>query len=519
MRVGKVRRSFARRASALLFVGAVALGSATRAHASHRPGGGSSFSGGSSSRGGSFSGSSHGSSSWSSGGGSYGSGSGDLGLIGLLISNGLGGFSFVGFVAFLIVVSLIMKRRGLALDWQAGVGDGGGARRERIRGQLEQIRAQDPNFSLVLLDDFLYALYAQAHTLRGAGALERLSAYLKPPARAALTSLGQVREVRGIIVGAMRYVAVEGADGNSQVVRLVIEFESNYTDVPVQGPEQSYYARETWTLSRARGVVSRTPDRVRVFTCPSCGAPLDSMVGGRCQYCQATVDTGQLDWVVEGIAMASREARGPILTGTTEEQGTDMPTIVDRDVQARFAQLAERDPQFVWAQFQARVAMIFGAMQVSWSNREWAQVRPFVSDNLFQMLAYWIEAYKRAHLRNITEGARVEQIELARVASDKFYDALTVRLFASSLDYTIADADGRVVGGNRSRPRRYSEYWTLIRGASRKGPSRTDAACPSCGAPLRIEMAGHCEYCRAKVTSGEFDWVLSRIEQDDVYEG
>ena len=36
--------------------------------------------------------------------------------------------------------------------------------------------------------------------------------------------------------------------------------------------------------------------------------------------------------------------------------------------------------------------MIFGAMQVSWSNREWASVRPFVSDNLFQMLAYWIEA-------------------------------------------------------------------------------------------------------------------------------
>ena len=231
----------------------------------------------------------------------------------------------------------------------------------------------------------------------------------------------------------------------------MVEFESNYTEIPAAGPEQSYYARESWTLSRARGVMSRTPDRARVFTCPSCGAPLESMVGGRCQYCQATVDTGQLDWVVEAITIASREARGPMLTGTTEEKGTDMPTVVDRDVTPRFAELSQRDPQFVWPQFQARVAMIFGAMQVSWSSREWAQVRPFVSDNLFQMLAYWIEAYKRAHLRNVTEGARVEQIELARVTSDKFFDALTVRLFATSLDYTIADADGRVVGGNKSR--------------------------------------------------------------------
>jgi len=30
---------------------------------------------------------------------------------------------------------------------------------------------------------------------------------------------------------------------------------------------------------------------------------------------------------------------------------------------------------------------------------------------------------------------------------------------------------------------------------------------------------GTCTYCQAKVTTGEFDWVLSRIEQDEVYVG
>ena len=38
-------------------------------------------------------------------------------------------------------------------------------------------------------------------------------------------------------------------------------------------------------------------------------------------------------------------------------------------------------------------------------------------------------------------------------------------------------------------------------------------------APVKIDMAGACEHCHAKVTSGRFDWVLSRIEQDDVYQG
>ena len=32
-------------------------------------------------------------------------------------------------------------------------------------------------------------------------------------------------------------------------------------------------------------------------------------------------------------------------------------------------------------------------------------------------------------------------------------------------------------------------------------------------------MTGTCEYCAVKVTGGEYDWVLSRIEQDEVYTG
>jgi hypothetical protein len=506
--------------------GIFALSIAGDVFASARPGGGGTFSGGSRSSGSSSrssgsssrsSGSSYSSrSSGSSSGGGYSSDG--LGLIGFLFSTGIGGVGFIGFVVLVLVLAAFMKRQGLQLNWEAGIPDAP-TPRERIRPLLEQIRAQDPNFSIVLFEDFLYALYAQAHTLRGGGALERLSSHLKPAAREALAQLGPAANVRAIVIGAMRYLSVRGVAPGAGSVEIGVEFEANYSETPQGRAEQSYYTRETWHLSRAHGVLSRTPDRARVFVCPSCGAPLDSMEGGRCKYCQATVDTGQFDWVVEAVEIAERETRGPQLTGTTEEKGTDRPTIVDRDLQARYGELTQRDPAFVWPAFQSRVALILQAMQTSWSNRDWAKIRPFVSDNLFQMLSYWIEAYKKERLRNVTEGARVEQIELVRISSDKFFDALTVRLFATSLDYTIADDDGRVVAGSRQKPRRYSEYWTLIRGSARKGPTRTDAACPSCGAPLKIEMAGHCEYCRAKVTSGDFDWVLSRIEQDDVYEG
>ena len=78
---------------------------------------------------------------------------------------------------------------------------------------------------------------------------------------------------------------------------------------------------------------------------------------------------------------------------------------------------------------------------------------------------------------------------------------------------------GALVRGSKHRERPYSEYWTLIRTASRRGAPRTAPACSNCGAPLQISQSGECEHCGSHVTSGEFDWVVSKIEQDDTYRG
>ena len=48
--------------------------------------------------------------------------------------------------------------------------------------------------------------------------------------------------------------------------------------------------------------------------------------------------------------------------------------------------------------------------------------------------------------------------------------------------------------------------------------TRSPIQCPNCGAELKINMAGVCEYCESKITRGDFDWVLSRIEQDESYD-
>jgi predicted lipid-binding transport protein (Tim44 family) len=372
--------------------------------------------------------------------------------------------------------------------------------------------ADAEGFSRVLFEDFLYALYAEVHAARAGGKLARLGPYLGVGARAGLPQ-EPADAVEGIIVGSatLRDVRV---DPTTRAVRVTVAFEANYAERR-GGAEQSYYAHEEWTLERAVGARSRPPERARVVGCASCGAPLDKIVGGTCRHCNATAGAA-VDWRLMEV-VASREPRGPILTGTTEEKGTEDPTLVAPDAKERWAELCARDPAVTWSSFCARVALVFETFHRTWAAQDLTAVRPLLSDLLFETQRYWVTAYEAQGLRNVTDDPVIVTTQLSKVARDAYFDAVTVRVFATCKDYTL-DREGKVVAGSRHDERRYTEYWTFIRSATRAGAPRADAACPSCGAPLAdIGMAGKCASCGVKITSGDFDWILSRIEQDEVY--
>lgn len=385
-----------------------------------------------------------------------------------------------------------------------------------LRAKLERLRRYDDDFSLITFEDFLDALYREAHLARGKGTLDRLSPFLSEPVRRRLAELS-AGSVDAVVVGALRLASVRDVEVDTRPVRVGIEIEANTTETKRDSQRKvTYYVHERWVLERKKSARSRPPERARVLDCPNCGAPTDRIVGRVCGYCQVTIDTGEHDWLVTDLVVLEREARPPALTGTVEERGTELPTVVDAKAEQRLAQLFERDPELEWPGLRARVELIFGELQKAWNERDLEPVRGFLSDNLFESWQYWVETYRREKLRNVTDGARIVKIEAARVSHDKYYDAITVRVFATGLDFTL-DETGKVVGGSKKKERRYSEYWTLIRGRGAKGAPKSDLACPSCGGPLQINMAGLCQHCQVKVNAGQFDWVLSRVDQDESY--
>jgi predicted lipid-binding transport protein (Tim44 family) len=494
-------RVFHRVLSGLLILALLACATAALA----RPGSGHSFSGG----------------SRSGGGGGGGDG---VGLLLQLVIWLVFRHPTVGIpLLLLLVVAFLLKQRwqDSQRDWstrQLGpttVAVQPYASAPTSRSALSAIQTLDPEFSVVLFEDFVYLLYAELQRAR-AQVVAALQPFVAPGVLERLRAGAELSEVRGIVIGAMHIVQFSGL--SAAALRVGLEFESNYVEVTRSGSEQRYYAVDRVTLSRSRSAKSRPYARARKLDCPNCGAPLEAVQGTVCSYCQEDVGHGRFDWNVDGLQTLTKERRRALLTKDVREEGTELPTLIDPGATGRLARLQAKDRWFSWQGFEQRVGHIFAALQPAWSERDPAQIRAFVSDNLFQSLVYWIELYRQERCRNITEQTRILRVELANVLSDLHYDAVTVRLFATGLDYTVSD-DGKLLSGSRRRERKYSEYWTLIRGSSRTGPSRSDNACPNCGAPLAISMAGNCEYCSVKITSGEFDWVLSRIEQDEVYSG
>ena len=380
--------------------------------------------------------------------------------------------------------------------------------------RLDELRKYDPNFSEITFSDFCYSLYARAHAARGAGDLDRYAPYLSVGARNALRSRNArgLREVRGIVIGSFRVTSFRGIE--TPAVNVTVAYESNYTEVGEAG-EQSWYVREQWLLERRRDILSPPPEKAKADHCPRCGAALQTRTDGACEYCGVKIESGAFQWHVRSITLLSREARGPLLTSHVPEQGTDTPT----QYQHHFAQMRgmyERThPDFDRSAFEARVREVARTLQEAWSARDWERVRPLESDSLFQTHRYWIDAYRRQGLRNVVADFRVSRVEPVKFDSDAFYESIAVRIWAEGRDHTV-DANGRVVAGSAQEVRRWSEYWTFIR--SRGASGGTGAlSCPNCGARVAVGATGICDYCGGKLTTGAFDWVLSRIEQDEAY--
>jgi hypothetical protein len=388
----------------------------------------------------------------------------------------------------------------------------------KARAAIEKLVAQDPAFSLPAFEDFTQLIHRRALEATASGAWGPLTPFVSEGAQTQLRSLHPgITSISEVVLANATLGRVDLGDPT----RVRVRFSGTRVEAGAAGPIR-VYVEERWDFSRAGAARSMPPEDLLRLGCPSCGNAVDTDTMGHCASCGTVITTGALQWQVTEVNLVDRRRVTPMDVGFTNggaEPGYHARTVTASDLDAEIRRFTGRHPEFQASQFQDRVRHIFLTLQDAWSRNRWEETRPFVTDAVFQTFRFWIDGYKRDGLQNRLADVVLEKSQIVDVHLDAWYESITVRVWARCKDATF-DRQGKLVGGNERTDRQFSEYWTFIRSAGTPAKSGDPSACPSCGGPLdKVESTGICGYCGSKITSGRFDWVLSRIEQPEVYEG
>ncbi len=471
-----------------------------------RPGGGQSYSGG-------------------GGGGDYGGGGGDgIGLLIYLIFSLLPPYISIPLVIIILIVYSIYKKKKLKSGDQivskptyAAVAQNS----QTIQQQLHSLMATDPNFSRILFLDFVSSIYVKFHTYKYQPQnLTKITPFVAKSIIDTFKGQPSNTQVNEIVIGSLYLVQISIS---ADKVQILTEINSNYTSTTA-GKSTRYIVTERWMFERAAGILSATPEKMQKLSCPSCGAPADFSEAGVCAHCGTTIPPGKHQWMVSNRAIVFTDTvKTNSLLSYAPEVGTNYPTVCSptlNNEKQYFANAHNTSWDQYWSVFYHNIASkYFLEIYKNWTDLKWKDLRHLLSDRLWESYNFWTEEYKRNGYQNKLDDTQIMKIHLAKIEADKFYEAITVRIFASAKDYVV-DRNGKVLAGNSKTPRIFSEYWTFIRRKGVENDSYDMKTCPNCGAKAdKIAQGGVCEYCGAKITSGDFSWVLAIITQDEEYKG
>lgn len=181
------------------------------------------------------------------------------------------------------------------------------------------------------------------------------------------------------------------------------------------------------------------------------------------------------------------------------------------------------DPDFSPEKFMEKAKAIAERLQEAWSNGDMLPARNYVSQGVFNRFRLQLELMaEQEKVKNILESFKVMKVSVLQMSASKSYQTLHVRMFASARDVEVplnagADAVKKAVSRTPKEP--FAEIYSYTRKLGVKTNTSRDwlkGECPNCGyVPDNFSENNKCRSCGSVYNSGEFDWVLSEITQEE----
>lgn len=188
--------------------------------------------------------------------------------------------------------------------------------------------------------------------------------------------------------------------------------------------------------------------------------------------------------------------------------------------------LKQNDPDFSPDLFMNKAKTIAERLQQAWSEGDMMPVRNYVSQGVFNRFRLQLELMvEEEKVRNILSDYKVLKVSVIDLSNSNSYQTLHVSIFACSRDVTVnADAseDEKQKALTAATKEAFYEVYSFTRKLGTKTNTKSDwlkGECPNCGyVPDNFSQSNKCESCGSIYNSGEFDWVLSEITQQEEWQ-
>jgi ribosomal protein L37AE/L43A len=325
------------------------------------------------------------------------------------------------------------------------------------------------------------------------------------------------------VVGPVELRRVETRGANDF---LTLEFEALYTRRPAKGEPVREAVRLRWVLVRPRHVTSQDPDRMELLGCPSCGAPARVGESGHCAHCGVPGRAGSITWAVASSTELARRRLGAPVRSALPPLPRDLPTPTDEQLPIDGFGLADAGGFGSWEKlavaFEVDVARpVLVQLVTATACRDLKPVRHLVGDRLWEAMRHRDELGLDGLAGCQLEEVGVHRCEYVRIVRDRYFDAITVRLFWKTIVYRT-DERGTLIEGDPSKPRAFDDVLTFAkrRDARHRGERHAMPQCPKCESSIdRLSEAGICGYCQRRVTGGDYGWVLIDVDTPESLQG
>ena len=146
----------------------------------------------------------------------------------------------------------------------------------------------------------------------------------------------------------------------------------------------------------------------------------------------------------------------------------------------------------------------FKDIQDAWENFNYDALREMCTDELAESYISQLDTLKLKNGKNIMSDFNPIDIKITSAKLDNDLISVVVYANITFYDYVINEKTGEVIRGNKSRKVNNHYLMTFV------VANESITKCPGCGAELKMNTSGVCEYCRMKIVKNASDFVLSK---------